>query len=78
MIEVSPVQRGLFSAFGAAAYRVGDLDIAHGRERGQQVELLEDKADAVLAQPRALGVRERGKVNPVNHHAAFGGLRQAA
>ena len=53
---------------------MGDLDIAHGRERGQQVELLEDEADAVLAQPRALGVRERGKVHPVDHHAAFGGL----
>ena len=78
MVEILAVQRRLLPVLGAAAHRVGDLDIAHGRERGQQVELLEDEADAVLAQPRALGVGERGKVHAVDHHAAFGGLRQPA
>ena len=64
MVEILQVQRLLAPADG-----VGDLDIAHGRERRQQVELLEDKADAVLAQPGALGVVERGKVHAVNDHA---------
>ena len=35
---------------------VSNLNVAHGRERGQQVELLKDKPDAMLPQPRALGV----------------------
>ena len=62
----------------AAADGVGDLDVAHGRERGQQVELLKDEADAVLAQPGALGVVERGEVDAVDDHAALGGLREPA
>ena len=73
MVEILQVQRLL-----AAADGVRDLDVAHGCERGQQVELLKDKADAVLAQPRPLAVRERSKVHAINDHAALCGLREPA
>ena len=46
VVEIGAVERLL-----APAHRVGDLDIAHRRQRRQQVELLEDEADAMLAQP---------------------------
>jgi hypothetical protein len=45
VVQVLRVQR-----FGAPADVVRNLDVAHGRERRQQVELLKDEADAVLAQ----------------------------
>ena len=73
MIEEFAVQRLL-----AAAHGVGKLDVSHGGERGQQVELLEDEGDAMLSQLGAFGIGERSKVDAVNHHAAGGGPRQPA
>jgi hypothetical protein len=73
MIEELAIQ-GLL----AAADRVGELNIAHGTERGQQIELLEDEGDAMLAQAGALGVVEGGKVDAVDDDAAAGGAGEAA
>ena len=73
MVEISPVERLL-----ASADRIGNLDVSHCRERGQQVELLENKADAVLAELGALSIAERGKIDSVNDDAAAGGLGQPA
>ena len=71
-VEVLPVQR-LF----AAAYGVGNFDIAHGGERWEQVEFLKDEADTVFAQAGALGVVQCGKIHAVNDDAAAGGLGEA-
>ena len=55
-----------------------DLDIAHGRERRKQVELLKHEADAVFPQPGALGVVECGKIHAVNDHPPAGRPREPA
>ena len=57
---------------------MGDLNIAHGGEGWEQVEFLEDEADAVLAQAGALGIAEGGKVDAVDDYAASGGLGESA
>jgi hypothetical protein len=45
---------------------VRNLDIAHGRERGQKIEPLKDEADLGPPHPGAFAVVERGKVRPVD------------
>lgn len=73
MIKILYVQR-LFPP----AHCPRNLDIAHRRKRRQEVEFLKNKSDSVFAQPRALGVVERGKIHPVDHHAPLRGPRQPA
>jgi hypothetical protein len=55
-----------------------DLDIAQRGERRQQVEALEDKADARTPHPGALGVREPREVGAVDGHGAGGGVGETA
>src|SRR3974390_234427 len=54
-----------------------DVDVALRRERGQQVELLEDEADFLLAHARALGVGERGEVDAVDGDATGVGVSES-
>src|SRR6266403_1250413 len=55
-----------------------DGDIPLGRQRGEQIETLEDEADFVAAQFGARGVAQFSEVIPVDQDLAPGGLRQAA
>ena len=73
VVKVFQVQR-LF----APADGVGNLNVAHGGEGGQQVELLEDKSDAVFAQPGSLRVVEGGKIDAIDDHTPAGGLGEPA
>ena len=57
---------------------VGDLDVAHGAERGEQVEALKDEADLGAAHLGALGVGELREVYAVDADGAAGGLGEAA
>ena len=57
---------------------VGDLDVAHGGERGQQVEALEDEADLGAAHFGAFGIGEFGEVDAVDEDGAGGGAGEAA
>ena len=57
---------------------VGDFDVAHGRERGQQIEALEDKADLGAAHFGALGVGEFGEVGAIDEDRAGGGVGETA
>jgi hypothetical protein len=73
VIEVSVVQWFFLSANG-----VGNLDVTHGGKRGQQVEALEDEANALLAQAGAIGIVQRGKIDAVNDDAPAGSACEAA
>src|SRR5258708_32348294 len=73
MVEILVV-KGLL----APAYGVGNLDVAHGRKRGKQIELLKDEGDAVLAQPCALAVCQGGKVHSIDDDAALCGPGQTS
>ena len=73
MVEVVDVERAF-----AAAHGPGDLDIAHGGEGGEQIELLEDKADAIFAEAGALSIVKSGEVDAIDDDAALGGLGKAA
>jgi len=72
VIEVRFVQRLV-----AAADGVGDFNIAHRGERGQQVEALEDKADALFTQAGALSVAERAKIDAVDDDPTRSGVGEA-
>src|SRR6266700_470026 len=56
----------------------GDLNVALGGKRGQQIEFLEDETDLVLAHLRALPVRELGKIRAIDGDATGGGAGQSA
>ena len=58
--------------------KLRDGDIPLGRQGGEQIEPLKDKADFVAAQFGARSVAQFGKVIPVDEHLAAGSLRQAA
>ena len=58
--------------------KLRDGDIPFGRQRGEQIETLEDEADFVAAQFGARGVAQFGEVIPVDQDLAPGSLRQAA
>ena len=45
---------------------VGNFDVAHGGERGEKVEALEDEADLGAAHSGALGVGEFGEVGAID------------
>ena len=62
----------------AATDGPGDLDVAHGGERGKQIELLEDKTDSVFAEACALTIVESGEIYTINDDAALGGLGETA
>ena len=62
----------------AAGDLARDFNIAARCERGQQIELLKHKANLRLAQNRAPGVAEPGKVDTVDQDASRGRARQAA
>ncbi len=68
MVQVGVIQR-LFPP----ADLVGDFNIAHGGEGGQQIELLKNKANPVLAQFCAFAVVEGRKVYAVDDYAAVCG-----
>ena len=53
-------------------------DVRTRVESGQQVELLEHKADLALAHASAFGVGERGQIVAVEHDAAAVGAREPA
>src|ERR1051326_8008678 len=55
-----------------------DLNIALGAQCGQQVELLENEANLLLAHRRALSIRKLGKVSAIDHHMARGCAREPA
>ncbi len=55
-----------------------DLDIAFGRQRRQQVELLKHETDLAAAKPGAAGVGHGGEVDAVDEHVAGVGVREAA
>ena len=57
---------------------VGDLDVAHGGERGEKIETLEDEADFGATHFRALGVGEFGEVDAVDQDGAGGGAGETA
>ena len=57
---------------------VRDLDIAHGGEGGQEIEALEDEADAGATEPGALRVGEPGELGAFDRNGAGGGLGEAA
>src|SRR6185437_10497842 len=57
---------------------VGDLDVGAGGEGGEQVEFLEDEADAGAAHARAFSVTEGGEVGSANEDAAGGGAGESA
>ncbi len=57
---------------------VGDLDVAHGGERGKKIEALEDEADLGAAHFGALGVGEFGEVDAIDEDRAAGGVGEAA
>src|SRR5882762_9501073 len=73
MVEVGVIQRLLLPADG-----MGDLNVAHGGKRRQQVEALEDETDALLAQSCAFSVVEGGKVHAIDDDPARGGAGKAA
>ncbi len=52
-------------------------DVLHDRQRGQQVEGLEDEADPVAAQLGQLGVVQAGEVGAADGDRAGGGLDQS-
>lgn len=73
VVKIVEIQRSF-----AAADGVGNLNVAHGRERGEQIELLEDESDAMLAQASPLSVVEGGEIDSIDHNAALGGLGEPA
>ena len=68
--------------FISNSIRAGDIqrnvNVRLGIEGGQQVELLENESDLVLAQPGAVGVGKLREVGAVNHHATRVGARKSA
>src|SRR5258706_291247 len=61
-----------------AVLDVGDFDVAHGGEGGEEVEALEDEADLGAAHFGAFGVGEFGEVGAVDEDRAGGGVGEAA
>ena len=57
---------------------MGDFDVAHGGERRQEVEALEDEAYFGATHFGALGVGEFGKVNAVDEDRAGGSAGKTA
>jgi hypothetical protein len=57
---------------------VSDFYIAHGGERRQEVEALEDKADLGATHFGSLGVGESGEVSAVDKYGAGGGAGKTA
>ena len=57
---------------------MGDFDVAHGGERGEKIEALEDEADLGAAHFCAFGVGEFGEVGAVDEDGAGGGVGEAA
>ena len=55
-----------------------DLDVAARRQRGQQIELLKDKANLRLAQYGSPGVAQRGEIDAIDQNAARGCTRKPA
>jgi hypothetical protein len=55
-----------------------DLDILASRERGHQVEVLEDEAELSRPQLGQLGLRERGELQALDGDRAVAGVQQAA
>ncbi len=57
---------------------VGDLDVAHGGEGGEQVETLEDEADFGATHLGTLGIGQPGEVDSIDEHRAGGGVGETA
>src|ERR1700722_2144602 len=77
VIEERTVELG-FGRCAKVGNIVGDLDIAHGRKRRQEVEPLEDKANLCAPHLRAFRIGELGEVDAVDQHRSSGGSGEAA
>src|SRR5207248_1825749 len=55
-----------------------DIDVAGSSQRGQQIEFLEDKADAAAAETGTLGVGQSAEILAIDHHPAVRGAGEAA
>ena len=64
---------GFFSVRAEVCDIVCDLDVAHRRERRQQVEALKDEANLGAAHLSPFGISETGEVSAVDQHGATGG-----
>src|SRR5579871_5493269 len=69
MVEQGLVQRLLLRS-AEVRNVVRDLDVAHSRERRQQIEPLKDEADLGTPHLRAFRVGEAGEVGAPNQHGA--------
>jgi len=72
------VEEGVIEGLSGLGDVVGDLDVAHGGEGGEEVEALEDEADAGAAEPGAIGVGEAGELDAADGDGAGGGGGEAA
>jgi hypothetical protein len=76
------LQKGAVEFLLVRSAEVGDVmgyfNVAHGGERGQQVEALEDEADLGAAGLGAFCVGEGGEVDAVDQHRAAGGAGETA